>query len=470
MKMKLFYTLLLLPCVLLASDKSHLSPVQTTSISPIIKQATPAIVNITIQGEANLSGIDHKAESLPHLPHAQPQKFEGSGSGVIIDGTAGYIITNAHLIKQSTKITVNLNDGRKFTAKLMGADPATDIAVLQVPAKNLTQIKLGNSNNLEIGDFVVAIGNPFSLNRNYIGSNQTVTFGIISALNRANVLSEGYANFIQFDAAVNIGSSGGALINMNGELIGITTAFITPATAPLGNVGISFAIPINMAQSIVKQIIDHGSVKRGFVGIVAQNLTPELAKSFKLKNTQDGVVISQVSLNTPAYKADLKPGNIIVEINNEKITDANQVRNIIGLVRPGDSVKFTIMSKGNLKKVEILIEDLDEYQKTEKKNNPYLMKTVLEDITITSPTLGLLQGVLIQGTGEDTPLFEAGVMPGDIIVEVGDQNSIFPTHNMKELFLAIKKLTEDQKTNGESTVLLRIVRGPNSFYVAVKGE
>jgi serine protease Do len=369
-------------------------------------------------------------------------------------------------------VTVNLNDGRKLTAKIIGSDPATDIAVLQVPAKNLTHIPFGNSNILEIGDFVVAIGNPFSLNRSHIGSNQTVTFGIISALNRADILSEGYANFIQFDAAINVGSSGGALINMKGELIGITTAFITPLTAPLGNVGISFAIPINMAQSIMQQLITHGSVKRGFVGIIAQNLTPELAKAFNVKNTKEGVIISQINMNTPAQKANLKTGDIILEINDEKILGANQVRNTIGLLRPGEHVKFKVISSdGKIKKTEAVVEDLEEYQKIEKKNNPYFMKTIFEDITITSPTLGLIKGVLIQGTAEDTPLFEAGVLPGDIIVEVGDhQKNIFAVHNMKELFSVTEKILKEQGTVTEHILLLRIIRGPQSFFVTIKNE
>lgn len=470
MKIKLMLILLLIPFFSFATEKNNLSPVNITSIAPIVKNAVPAIVNITIQGETNITNQDQKPEPLQGNLHNQLKKFEGSGSGVIVDNTNGYIMTNAHLIKNATKITINLNDGRKLIAKIIGTDPATDIAILQVPTKNLTQIKLGNSNVLEIGDFVIAIGNPFSLNKSHIGSNQTVTFGIISALNRSDILSEGYTNFIQFDAAINIGSSGGALINMKGELIGITTAFITPATAPLGNVGISFAIPINMAQSIMKQLVTHGEIKRGFIGVIAQNLTPELAKAFNLKNTKDGVIISQISINTPAYKTNLKTGDIILEINNEKILDANQVRNTIGLLRPGEHVKFTVISDGKLKTTETIVEDLDEYQKIEKKNNPYFMKTVLEDITITSPTLGLIQGILIQGIGEDTPLFEAGILPGDIIVEIGNQKKLLAVHNMKELFASTDKLIKEQGKSGEPLLLLRIIRGPLSFFVTIKNE
>lgn len=270
------------------------------TLAPILEDVMPGVVNVATRGRMQIQQNplfnDPFFRHFFGTPNNGPRERETQslGSGVIIDAKSGYIMTNHHVINNADEITITLRDGRKLTAKLIGADPDSDIAIIQVKAENLTAIPLSNSDQLKVGDFVVAIGNPFGL-------GQTVTSGIVSALGRGIGL-KGYENFIQTDASINPGNSGGALINLRGELVGINTAILSRSG---GNIGIGFAIPINMAHQIMQQLVEHGEVSRGRLGVIVQDLTPELASAFKLKQHK-GAVIAQVVKGSPADKAGLK--------------------------------------------------------------------------------------------------------------------------------------------------------------------
>src|SRR3990167_1049663 len=274
----------------------------------------PAIVNVQVQGilPGNVPTSDEQEENnhnqpspMPLMP-SPPRKFQSIGSGVIINPKEGIIVTNDHVIRHANLITITLNDGRRLQAKLLGADSETDIAVLKIAATNLKSLPIGDSDKLAVGDFVVAIGNPFGLNS--FGNSQSATFGIISALQRSDLNIEGVENFIQTDAAINPGNSGGALINTKGEIIGMNTAIIAPYG---GNVGIGFAIPINMIKDVVQQLMKYGSIHRGLMGIFVQHLTPELAQALGYKEGFQGALVAQVNAGSPAQTAGFLAGDII---------------------------------------------------------------------------------------------------------------------------------------------------------------
>ena len=317
---------------------------QLPTLAPVLKRAMPAIVNVAVQGitPGSLpSTDDDDGQDKPQVGPQQPKKFQSIGSGVIIDPKDGIIITNDHVIRNATLVTVTLNDGRRLKAKIIGGDSETDVAVLKIDAKNLKSLRIGDSDKIEVGDFVVAIGNPFGLNS--FGNSQSATFGIISAMKRSDLNIEGIENFIQTDAAINPGNSGGALVNVSGELIGINTAIISLYG---GSVGIGFAIPINMAKDVAQQIIKFGSVHRGLMGIFVQPLTPELAQAMGYSEKFQGALIAQVNEGSPAENAGLKAGDVVVQINDTKITQATQVKTTISLLRVGSDAKIKVNRNG----------------------------------------------------------------------------------------------------------------------------
>ncbi|MFZ4077128.1 MAG: trypsin-like peptidase domain-containing protein, partial [Legionellaceae bacterium] len=308
----------LILCLFMSQAWAADQPVPSTlpTLAPVLQRAMPAIVNVAVQGVIT--------DNMPLMDEQEPQdrnqstqeksrKFQSIGSGVIIDPKEGIIITNDHVIRHAELITVTLNDGRRLKARLIGGDSETDVAVLKIDANHLKSLPIGNSDSIEVGDFVVAIGNPFGLNS--FGNSQSATFGIVSAMKRSDLNIEGIENFIQTDAAINPGNSGGALVNVKGELVGINTAIISLSG---GNVGIGFAIPINMAKDVAQQIIKFGSVHRGLMGIFVQHLTPELAQAMGYSENFKGALIAQVNEGSPAETAGLKAGDIITQINDTK--------------------------------------------------------------------------------------------------------------------------------------------------------
>jgi Do/DeqQ family serine protease len=319
------------------------------SLAPVLSVITPGVVNIAVRGrvrEENPLLQDPFFRRFFNLPQ-QPEEHEtqATGSGVIVDAGQGYILTNNHVVEDATTIEVTTKDNRRFKAKLIGRDGQTDVAVLQIPGENLTAVPFGDSDRLQVGDFVLAIGNPFGL-------GQTVTSGIVSALGRSGLGIEGYEDFIQTDASINPGNSGGALVDLQGRLVGINTAILAPGG---GNIGIGFAVPINMARRVMDQLTHYGEVKRGRIGIAIQDLSPEVAQAMGTPRT-NGAVIARVEPGSPAERAGLKTGDLVVAVNGVAVRSGTQLRNSIGLSRVGDDVDLTIERKGAERNIAVRIE------------------------------------------------------------------------------------------------------------------
>lgn len=415
------------------------------SLAPMLTKVLPAVVNVSTIGVINPQ-VDPFAQPTQSAKDG-PKKFAALGSGVIVDAKNGYILTNAHVIRDATTVTVTLKNGVQKVAKVIGVDNASDVAVLKITADNLTAIPLANSDNAQVGDFVVAIGNPFGL-------NQTVTSGIVSALQRTDLGIEGYENFIQTDAPINPGNSGGALVNLSGQLIGINTAILAPDG---GNIGIGFAIPSNMAKSIMEQLIKYGSVRRGLLGIMIQSLTPSLADAFHLPNTT-GVIVTQVTANSPAAKAGIQTGDIVQSLNGQSVTDAVQITNIIGLLRVGDSVDVKLLRAGKTLDIPVIIASPAEYLQDSQALNPLLFGLNIRNFNQLTALHGAVQGVQITGIAEESPAFHAtpvGLRPGDVIISA----NMKPVQNVDQL-LAIAKQSKE--------LVLNVLRGEGAMFVVVK--
>ena len=311
------------------------------SLAPVIKGASPGVVNIATRGTLTERVAGNPLRDDPYFRRffnppeggaVRRRQFQSAGSGVIVDAKHGYIVTNRHVIENASDITVTLLDNRHFQAQVVGSDEGTDIAVLKAADPHLSEMPLGDSSHLEVGDWVVAIGNPFGL-------KHTVTVGIVSALGRTGIHPHGYEDFIQTDASINPGNSGGALVNLNGELIGINSAILSKDG---GNIGIGFAIPVNMVKVVMDQIITYGEVKRGVVGIKLRDLTPEAAESLHLVNAR-GVEISEVAPGSAADRADIKAGDVAVSMNGVPLESAAQLRNALGLLRVGQNVEMRLL-------------------------------------------------------------------------------------------------------------------------------
>jgi serine protease Do/serine protease DegQ len=337
------------------------------TLAPMIKRVSPAVVNIATRGTIRQRGPQNPLLDDPFfrrffdIPDAGPRQrqFQSAGSGVIIDARTGYIVTNAHVVENASEITVTLMDGRDLTATVVGADEATDVAVLKVPPQGLVQIALGNSDRVEVGDFVVAIGNPFGL-------QHTVTSGIVSGLGRSGINPDGYESFIQTDASINPGNSGGALVNLRGELIGVNSAILSRSG---GNIGIGFAIPANMARSVMDQLVKFGEVRRGLLGVNIVSLTPDLAQSLGLKDAQ-GALVSQVARESAAELAGIKPGDVITAINERPVRSGSDLRNAVGLLRVGERVEIALVRDGKPRRVAAVIPDAPNNSSTASNEQP----------------------------------------------------------------------------------------------------
>lgn len=445
---KILTFFILLSCKLVIAAQN---PTPLPSLAPMLEKVMPAIVNVSVQGTISTGEIIiDKDKKRQHLS-PKPKKFDSMGSGVIFDGDHGYIVTNAHVVNHASTVTVTLNDGRRIPAKVVGSDNETDVAVLQIKADRLTALPFGNSQNVRVGDFVVAIGNPFGLNS--FGQNQSATFGIVSALKRNTLNIEGVENFIQTDAAINPGNSGGALVTTSGELVGINTAILAPFG---GNIGIGFAIPINMVDVVVKQLIQYGSVHRGLMGVFVQHLTPELAQAFGLNGSTHGALITQINNGSPAAAADLKVGDVIQKINDTPITDSAQVKTTIGLLRVGSKVKIDVIRNKRLISLTAVVGSVKQQEKQIQKASPFLYGVSLTDFSQQSPLHGLIEGVQLTGASEQSAAWVAGLRPGDVITDANGKK----VTNLQELTEAVRQ-AKDQ-------LLLRVLRGPGALYLVIK--
>jgi len=385
------------------------------TLAPMLERATPAVVNIattgTIEVQQNPLFSDPFFKRFFDIPDQPVERHTQSlGSGVIVDARKGYILTNNHVIEHADEIRVTLRNGETRKAKLIGTDPETDIAVIRIEPEGLTALPLADSEELRVGDFVVAIGNPFGL-------GQTVTLGIVSAKGRSGLGIEGFEDFIQTDASINPGNSGGALVNLRGELVGINTAILSQSG---GNIGIGFAIPINMARSIMEQLITHGKVRRGRLGAQAQDLTPELAQAFGIRYRR-GAVVARVVPGSAADRAGLKVGDIVVEINGRKVPDATTLRNHIGLLRVGETVTLKVLRNGKTRILTARIEEQIAGQISGEILHPRLAGATLMDIPESSPLFGRIEGVLVTRIEPRSPASLTGLREGDLIVSANRQ-------------------------------------------------
>ncbi len=420
------------------------------SLAPMLEQVTPSVVNIATQGRVLArenpllnDPFFRRFFDLPAPPRAR--RSQSLGSGVIVDAENGYIITNHHVIEHAEEITVTLRDGRQLSAEVVGADPATDVAVIKVAAKDLTAVKLADSDKLRVGDFVVAIGNPFGL-------GQTVTSGIVSALGRSGLGIEGYEDFIQTDASINVGNSGGALVNLRGELVGINTAIIAPGG---GNVGIGFAIPSNMAREVMSHLVSYGEVKRGLLGVATQDLTPDLAEAFGIRGVR-GAVVVEISPGSSAAEAGLQAGDIITSVNGKTITSAADLHNSLGLLRVGEEVQISVLRNGLPLAVSARIGERREVTMNAADLSERLAGAVMSDIPDRSPLKGRIEGVLVVEVERNSTAWRYGLRPGDVIVAVNR--------------IRVKNLEEMKKvvSSGGRAIVLNIQRGNGSVFILIQ--
>lgn len=397
-----------LPATLPATAQSQNLP----SLAPMLEKVLPAVVNIHVSGtRVQNQQIPEELKFFfgPNMPQQQSTRpFEGLGSGVIIDAAQGYILTNNHVIDGADKIQIQLNDGREIEVKLIGKDAQTDIALLKITndkdIKNLTAVNIADSDKLRVGDFAVAVGNPFGL-------GQTATSGIISALGRSGLNLEGLENFIQTDASINRGNSGGALVNLNGELIGINTAILAPGG---GNIGIGFAIPSNMAKNLSEQLIKHGEVKRGILGIKGTEMNSDIAKAFNI-DTQRGAFVSEVLPKSSAAKAGIKSGDVLVSVDGKRINSFAELRAKIGTSQIGKEITIGLIRSGKPIDVKVVLEnDEGEATKAEKLSESLL------GATLSNATISNTKGVQIDSVAPKSPAAVIGLVKGDLIFGVNE--------------------------------------------------
>jgi len=442
------------------------------AFASVAKKVSPAVVFIQVEKEVS-------AQQMPQFPapfgddffrrffgqplpkgHPRPmqpapkRRSMGQGSGFIVTPD-GYLLTNNHVVANADKVTVTLVDGRKFTAKTVGTDPRSDVAVIKIDAKDLPVLPLGNSDKLQVGEWVIAVGNPFGL-------SHTITAGIVSAKGRSSVGISDYENFIQTDAAINPGNSGGPLVNLDGQAIGMNTAIFSRSG---GYMGIGFAIPINMIKVIFDQLVKTGHVTRGYLGIMIQNLTPELAKSFDLKDNQ-GVLVAQVTKDSPAEKAGLKQGDVIVEFAGQPVKKIGSFRNRVALKAPGSKQTIVVLRDGKRRELTVTIGKLPEKGGSEAaKNGPASEKLEKLGLTVQKLTPELAEqfgykgrsGVLVSEVQPDSPAANAGIRRGVLIEEVNRQ----PVKSVDEF----ERIVAKTRKNG--TILLLVREGEYSHYVAL---
>jgi len=437
-----------------------------TGFAPVVKKVLPAVVNISsskvvktptafegqIPDELRQFFGDNSQgrRGMPRQPGEQRE--QGLGSGVIVS-PEGYILTNNHVVEEATDVKVTLSDKREFKARVIGTDPKTDIAVLKIDASGLPAIVIGDSSKVQIGDYALAVGNPF-------GVGKTVTMGIVSATGRTGLGIEAYEDFIQTDAPINPGNSGGALINDRGELVGINTAIISHGSE--GNQGIGFAVPVNLARTVMDQILKNGKVTRAYLGIVPQDVTPAMAKAFGEKEPH-GALVGDVSPDSPAQRSGLLKGDIILELNGKPVEDANQLRMSISMMSPDAGVTLKVFRNGAEREVAVKLAELPVKEASVRSDSDATKSALagvsVEDVdTQTARQLGLpanAAGVVVTGISPSSPAVDSGLRRGDVIQEVNRQ----PVKNTSDFERAMR--------NSKDQTLLLVNRQGSTMYVAV---
>ncbi|MXP56346.1 serine endoprotease DegP [Pantoea sp. Mhis] len=447
---------------------SSSSSYQLPSLAPMLEKVMPSVVSISVEGNTVVK-TPHMSQQFRHFfgdnflfcqegspfqgspicqgngdnenddnnTSNQQRKFHVLGSGVVIDAQKGYVVTNNHVIDSATKIQVQLSDGRRYNAKIIGKDQRSDIALIQLEnAQNLTSIKIASSDNLRVGDYAVAIGNPYGL-------GETVTSGIISALGRSGLNVENYENFIQTDAAINRGNSGGALVNLNGELIGINTAILAPDG---GNIGIGFAIPSSMVKNLIAQMLEYGQVKRGELGILGTELNSDLAKAMRI-NVQRGAFISQVLSKSAAARAGIKSGDVIISMNNKPLSNFAALRAEVGTLPVGTKIKLGILRNGKIFNVVVELQE-SEVNKLESSS----IYSGIEGADL-SNVRGRKGGVRVNSVKNGSPASHVGLKKGDIILSVNQQS----VKNLGEL----RKILDTKPP----VLAINVQRGSNNIYL-----
>jgi Do/DeqQ family serine protease len=435
-------TLLLNPSVSVAQLPVAVDGQTLPTLAPMLERVVPGVVSIQVSGAKE---VRRRVDPFDYFfgqpkPRSQKRQFSGLGSGVIIDAAEGFVVTNNHVIDDAEKIVVTLEDGREFDAKLVGTDKESDIALLEIEPDNLTEVKLANSDALRVGDFAVAIGNPFGL-------SHTVTSGIISALGRSGLNIEGYEDFIQTDTAINQGNSGGALVNLRGELIGINTAILG---ASGGNVGIGFAIPSNMMKNLVDQIVEFGQVRRGSLGIQGRTLDAGIAEAQGF-DVKQGAYVAQVIKDSAASEAGIQANDVIVSVNGDDIHSFAELASKIATIGEGRTVKVGVYREGKVRTIKVTLKGKAELQAQADKVHPMLRGAVLE-----SGERNGNKGVVVSSVEARSPAARVGLEEGDVIMQVNRQriNSIRDMSN----------LIEDIQGN----IVLGVKRGRDSVFLLIQ--
>jgi Do/DeqQ family serine protease len=411
------------------------------TLAPLIKTVKPAVVSISVTSSQTVNNpllkdpFFRRYFNLPDDYQSPKRQSQSAGSGVILDAKQGTVVTNYHVIKNAEVIHIGLSDGRTMKAKLIGSDPDVDIAVLSITAENLQALPIADSDQLEVGDFAIAIGNPFGL-------NHTVTSGIVSALERSGLGIEGYESFIQTDASINPGNSGGALVNLRGELIGINTAILAPSG---GNVGIGFAIPSNMAMNSIEQIIEYGEVRRGRLGVYIQDINAELAQAFNLGKQQKGVLITKVESDSAAEKAGLKQEDVITHIDDKPVDTAQALRNTVGLAKLGTQAKVSYIRNGKKKTTTVNIVQAKQKLAVKQSIHKSLIGASFAEVD---------EGLLITAIEANSNVVKTGLEVNDVLLAVNR--------------VRLQKRTDIEQFASQKQLLVRVLRQGAIFYLLVE--
>ena len=441
----LFMLAALLPVTAAAALPAAVDGEELPSLAPVLEQVTPSVVNVYTRTRVQVRSPlmeDPFFRRFFNLPNRSRERVSQSlGSGVIVDAKKGYVLTNHHVIRGADDISITLHDGRSFEAEVIGTDPDTDLAMVRIPAEGLQALQFADSKSLRVGDFVVAVGNPFGL-------GQTVTSGIVSALGRSAFRGLEFQNFIQTDASINPGNSGGALINLRGELVGINSAIFTPSG---GNVGIGFAIPSAMAYYVMGQLTEHGEVRRGTLGIFVQDLTADLAGAFGLEQGA-GALVTEVDGGSPADKEGLQAGDVVTAVGGNPVKSAQDFHNLEGQFPVDDKVRVDYVREGKEKSARLKVAELDKLAAGELDHR--LEGAVFEDIPIKQRS-SQVRGVILVELESDSRLARRGMRPGDIVIGA-NRNRIGSLEEFREVVGGI---------NG--TLYLEVLRKGRDYVVRV---